>query len=137
MDKEILEFLNRFIAFKTVSSNSRTIKDFRLAQKFLFDFLTKLGFQTKIIGKPHSLIVAYKLISSQRPTIGIYSHYDVQPEGNLSEWHSKPFLIEEMKLNFISAGHYRTETFGVQALGKKLEKKFQVKTKFIPAKTIY
>lgn len=42
-----------------------------------------------------------------------------------------------MKLNFISVGHYRTETFGVQVLGKKLEKKFKVKTKFIPAKTIY
>lgn len=48
-----------------------------------------------------------------------------------------PFMIKEMKLNFISAGHYRTETFGIQALGKQLEEKFKIKTKFIPVKTVY
>lgn len=39
--------------------------------------------------------------------------------------------IEEMRLNYINAGHYPTERLGVQALGKKLEKEFGVETRFI------
>ena len=39
--------------------------------------------------------------------------------------------LEEVGLNFIHAGHYNTEKFGVQALGQKLEKDFAVTCKFI------
>ncbi|UCE07635.1 MAG: Nif3-like dinuclear metal center hexameric protein, partial [bacterium] len=39
--------------------------------------------------------------------------------------------LEEVGLNFIHAGHYNTEKFGVQALGKKLEQQFDVSCKFI------
>lgn len=38
---------------------------------------------------------------------------------------------KEMKINVIGPGHYNTEKFGIQALGKLLEKKFKVKTEFI------
>jgi len=39
--------------------------------------------------------------------------------------------IEELGLNFINAGHYNTEKFGVQALGKRLEKQFSIDCEFI------
>lgn len=39
--------------------------------------------------------------------------------------------IEEEKLNLIIAGHYNTEKLGIQALGRVLEKKFDVKCTFI------
>ncbi|BBE31264.1 GTP cyclohydrolase 1 type 2 [Tepiditoga spiralis] len=38
---------------------------------------------------------------------------------------------QELKINFINAGHYSTETFGVKNLAKLLEEKFNVKTVFI------
>lgn len=41
----------------------------------------------------------------------------------------------EKKINVIALGHYFTETFGVKALGKKLEHKFEVKTEFIDLPT--
>ena len=41
----------------------------------------------------------------------------------------------ERKLNFIEAGHYVTETFGVKALAKKLENQFDVETVFIDVPT--
>jgi dinuclear metal center YbgI/SA1388 family protein len=39
--------------------------------------------------------------------------------------------LEEVGLNFIHAGHYNTEKFGVLALGEKLDQEFQVTCKFI------
>lgn len=39
--------------------------------------------------------------------------------------------LEEVGLNFIHAGHYNTEKFGVQALGKKLEQEFKLACLYI------
>ena len=39
--------------------------------------------------------------------------------------------LEEVGLNFIHAGHYNTEKFGVQALGEKLNLQFNLYCKFI------
>jgi len=39
--------------------------------------------------------------------------------------------LEEVGLNFIHAGHYNTEKFGVQALGEKLEQQFKINCRFI------
>ena len=40
-------------------------------------------------------------------------------------------FAKENKLNLICAGHYATETLGVKALGKMLEEKFKIESKFI------
>ena len=39
--------------------------------------------------------------------------------------------LEEVGLNFVHAGHYNTEKFGIQALGKKLEQQFKLKCVFV------
>ena len=39
--------------------------------------------------------------------------------------------LEEVGLNFIHAGHYNTEKFGVQALGEQLQREFAVSCEFI------
>ncbi|MDZ7330659.1 MAG: Nif3-like dinuclear metal center hexameric protein [candidate division KSB1 bacterium] len=39
--------------------------------------------------------------------------------------------IEEVGLNFIHAGHYNTEKFGIQALGEKLQQEFALRCEFI------
>jgi dinuclear metal center YbgI/SA1388 family protein len=43
--------------------------------------------------------------------------------------------VKDAKINVIFAGHYATETVGVKALAKVLEKKFKVKTVFVDAPT--
>lgn len=60
---------------------------------------------------------------------------DLYLTGEIKE--DTPHLAKEMKLNFISGGHYATEIFGVQALAKKLKKKFKVETKFFGIKVPY
>lgn len=42
-----------------------------------------------------------------------------------------PQAAKEGEINYIAAGHYNTEKFGIQALGRLLEKKFKVKVEFI------
>jgi len=39
--------------------------------------------------------------------------------------------IEELKMNFINAGHYNTETFGIKNLGDLVAKKFGVDVEFV------
>jgi dinuclear metal center YbgI/SA1388 family protein len=54
---------------------------------------------------------------------------DVFITGEVSE-HIMYYAKEE-KIHFISAGHYATEKFGIIALGKLLEKKYNLNIKFI------
>ena len=49
--------------------------------------------------------------------------------GDIREEHVR--ICEELKLNFIAAGHYNTEKFGVQALAKHIFQKFNIKVEFI------
>ena len=53
---------------------------------------------------------------------------DVYLTGETNE--SAPAMAIEGGINFISAGHYNTEKFGVMSLGEVLEKRFGVKTEF-------
>jgi dinuclear metal center YbgI/SA1388 family protein len=45
--------------------------------------------------------------------------------------HSAYALAEELKVNLVFAGHYATETLGVKAAGRMIEKKFNTETVFI------
>lgn len=56
--------------------------------------------------------------------------FDLYVTGETRE--SVPALIKEAKINYLAFGHYDTEKFGVQALGKIIKKKFpSVKVRFI------
>lgn len=39
--------------------------------------------------------------------------------------------IEEVQLNYLNAGHYNTERFGIQTLGQKIREKFTIPCEFI------
>jgi putative NIF3 family GTP cyclohydrolase 1 type 2 len=49
--------------------------------------------------------------------------------GDIKE--SVPILCEELGFNLVSAGHHRTEVFGVRALAEKIEKELGLTAKFI------
>lgn len=55
----------------------------------------------------------------------------VSGESKQSAYH----LAKELQINAVFAGHYATETFGVIALGKELERKFKLKSIFIDEPT--
>jgi dinuclear metal center YbgI/SA1388 family protein len=49
--------------------------------------------------------------------------------------HGTYHFAKEREVNVVSAGHYVTETFGVKAVAKELEKKFGIETEFIDIPT--
>ncbi len=54
---------------------------------------------------------------------------DVYITGEVAE--STLHLAKEERMNFIAAGHYNTEKYGVQALGNRIAKEFNIKHTFI------
>ena len=51
--------------------------------------------------------------------------------------HGAYYLAQELGLNIFYGGHYLTETFGIKALGKHLEKELGISTEFIDAPCIF
>ena len=49
--------------------------------------------------------------------------------GDIKE--SVPILCEELGFNLVSAGHHRTEIFGVRALAQKVESELGIPAKFV------
>ncbi len=87
--------LLKFISIQSVSTDSKRFPEILKAAEFLETKLKKLGFSVKFYQKPKTppLVVATRIISTQTKTIGIYAHYDVQPEDPADEWESPPFLL--------------------------------------------
>ncbi len=54
---------------------------------------------------------------------------DVFLTGEATEW--VYHLCKEEKIHYIAAGHHATERFGIEALGNHLQKKFNLKIRFI------
>lgn len=109
----------------------------RLPKKIKFrEFLKKInqvfGAESWYIdgGKPMVETVAFVSGGAHRMLEeAIEKEIDVYVDGETNE--SRPALAAEAGIHFIAPGHYNTEKFGVIELGKLLEKKFKVETKFI------
>ncbi len=100
--KNTLNFLSDFLSIQSVSADSQRYSEILKAADFLKKKLSSLGFEIQFIEKENvpPLIIAKKIISKDAKTIGIYGHYDVQPEDPIDEWNSEPFtlLIEKGKM---------------------------------------
>lgn len=96
---DTLDLLDNFISIESVSSDSSRFHEILNAVSFLKDTLTKLGFKVHVIknGTKPPLIIAVRLINNDLKTVGIYGHYDVQPEDPIHEWKSPPFELTSRK----------------------------------------
>lgn len=90
-----LQFLSDFLSIQSVSADSKRYSEILKAAELLKKKLNSLGFEIQFIEKENAppLIIAKKTISKDAKTIGIYGHYDVQPEDPISEWKSEPFTL--------------------------------------------
>lgn len=100
------------------------------------DFLKKVnqvfGSESIMVGRGKLSVQTVAFISGGAHKFleeAIENDFDVFIDGETNE--SRPALAQEAGIYFIAAGHYNTEKFGVMALGRMLEKKFTVETKFI------
>ncbi len=94
------------------------------------------------IARPHSFLFGKKSIRTTGVVSGGGAYaieeaaargLDCMVTGEMK--HSAQPLAKECGMNVFACGHYATETFGVKAVGKILERKFGVECKFVDAPT--
>ncbi|MFB3893721.1 MAG: dipeptidase [Phycisphaerae bacterium] len=85
-----------FLRIPSIANVQDTPDSCQRAAAWLADYLTKLGFEAKIMpvaGGEHDRpnVVATAVAGDDKPTLLIYGHYDVQPPDPLDQWLSPPF----------------------------------------------
>jgi len=103
---QIINLFSDFIKIKSVSTDKNLFSEIKKAVSFLSDFLSKLGFSVKILEKEKAppLVLASLIKNRNAKTIGIYGHYDVQPEDPVSEWKTPPFSLTLKNGKFFGRG---------------------------------
>jgi len=97
--KQILKTFSELIAIQSVSTDPNRHKEILKAAEFIKKELTYLGFDIKTYEKgnyPPLIIAKYYLHDGRhqdRKTIGVYAHYDVQPEDPVDQWKTPPFRL--------------------------------------------
>ena len=85
--------LCELIGFPSVSSDLRRKSDVERCAVWLADHLRRIGLADARVWRTsgHPLVWARRQGAAGAPTILIYGHYDVQPEGSREAWQTPPF----------------------------------------------
>lgn len=91
----MLKLFSDFVAIQSVSADPSRKTQMYKAVSLLTEVFTELGFlvETYEEGTGVPLIVATYAVSGAASSIGIYGHYDVQPEDPIGQWQSPPFKL--------------------------------------------
>lgn len=85
----------------SISAQPDHAADVRKAAEWTRDRCVAAGLSAEIVETDgHPAVIAQGEQTPGRPTVLIYGHYDVQPEGELSLWHTGPFkpVIQDGKI---------------------------------------
>ena len=101
-----LDELKAFLRIPSISTLPEHAADVRVAAEFLAAKLRHIGMEcVRLIETDgHPLVYAEHLQASDKPTLLLYGHYDVQPPDPLHEWISPPFEPEERNGNLYARG---------------------------------
>lgn len=105
--QKVISDFEKFISIQSVSMDSKRFSELIGAADFLSVKLKSLGFKAKLIGRNDAPPLVIARLYSNNPkakTIGIYGHYDVQPEDPVSEWKTPPFKLVLKKGSFFGRG---------------------------------
>lgn len=87
-----LELLKEFVAYKSVSTDSKFKPEVLKAAEFVANLCSKAGLITEIKATGgHPAVIAHNGFQAGLPHILIYGHYDVQPAEDASLWRHPPF----------------------------------------------
>lgn len=113
MNNKIVKLFSDFINIQSVSADSSRHGQILKAVEFLKKEIKSLGFEVKTYQKDNCppLIVAINKRATTRvapttklQTLGIYAHYDVQPEDPVEQWNSPPFELTAKNGKFFGRG---------------------------------
>ena len=110
MNNKILKLFSNFINIESVSADQSRHSEILRAAEFLKKEIKSLVFEVKTYQKgdcPPLIIAEYKpsfAKASEGKAIGVYAHYDVQPEDPVEEWNSPPFELTLKNGKFYGRG---------------------------------
>src|SRR5262245_4569194 len=81
-----------YLRIASISAQPDHAKDVRRAAEWTRDRCRAAGLTAEILETAgHPAVIAEGPQQAGRPTVLVYGHYDVQPEGDLKLWHTGPF----------------------------------------------
>lgn len=100
--EQLIDYIRRFVAFKTVSSDPNCDSECRKGASFLRSVFKSFGAYTEMLptdGARNPVILAKfrgnPATAKDRKTILFYGHYDVVPaEDSNNKWETDPFVLE-------------------------------------------
>lgn len=94
---EVLQLLTDFVAIESVSTDVSRQSAMQVAADFLSQQLKEMGFTLSVqsIHGSAPFVIGTFMQDKSAETIGIYGHYDVQPEDPTEEWNSPPFKLTQ------------------------------------------
>lgn len=100
------KLLSEFVKIQSVSTDRARFPEILKGAEFLKTVLRSLGFKVFLCQKEKvpPLVIGEKILNSSHKTIGIYGHYDVQPEDPLKNWRFPPFKLTLSKGRFWGRG---------------------------------
>ena len=105
MKKEFISLLQKFVSFRSVSTDPSYKSEVFKTVQWLSSYLSGFGLKLRIIkGYENPVIIAKTPQDRTRKTILIYGHYDVQPADKADGWKSDPFTLTQNKGKFYARG---------------------------------
>jgi acetylornithine deacetylase/succinyl-diaminopimelate desuccinylase-like protein len=121
-----LESLLTFLRFPSISTESRHAGDLRDCAEWLEGHLRSMGLETELVPTAgHPVVLGKNQHRSDKKTVLIYGHYDVQPVDPVALWTSPPFApqIREGKIYARGAADNKGQMMAhVCGLREKLER---------------
>lgn len=86
------EELFDYLRIASISAQKEHAGDMRTAAEWTRDRCRAAGLRAEVVDTPgHPAVIAEGEQKPGRPTVMVYGHFDVQPEGDLKLWHTGPF----------------------------------------------
>lgn len=97
--------LEKFVSFKSVSTDSFYASEIKNCQKYLMDLLTKIGAKVSVFETNGiNAVFGELLVDKKALTVLFYGHYDVQPACKAEGWEGDPFQVLKKNNKFHARG---------------------------------
>ena len=101
--EQLISVLTKFVESRSISLEGSHTNGMQNCRDLVADQFKKLGASVQLLeidGAPDAVYAELPHNNANAPTILLYSHYDVQPIGDLSNWTSEPFetIVRENRI---------------------------------------